>query len=99
MELPAAVALVTAMTGIFTCLVQATNRMNYHNTLLQCYSLLEEGAAKGKEAVFLPEFLAEAGYVMGEEQIPSGPYIAYRSYVKNEKTGKILVDRVEFRSN
>lgn len=96
MGLPVAVVCVTVVTGIFTCLTQATSRMRHHNTLLQCYSLLEEEAAGGPAEILLPEPLTAEGYVIGSEQIRVGSYAARRSYVKQKKTGKILVDRIQF---
>lgn len=96
MGLPVAVLCITVITAAFTCLTKATEKMVDHNTLLQCYSILEESAVKDPAEVKLPDPLIAAGYVIGSEQIRVGSYTARRSYVKQGGNGRILVDRIEF---
>lgn len=88
-------AFATSVAGCISCSIQA---MAHRNEMMQAYSLLEDDDEVWQEDVISAKW--KRGYETDYERIMStqkvGPYILIVKEMRNKKTGKVLVNRLEF---
>jgi hypothetical protein len=85
----------TAMTGYFSCSIQA---MAHRNEMLQAYSLLEDDSTAWLNETLSDEWknVYENDYEKVISTQKAGPYILLVKEMRNKTTGKVLVNRLEF---
>ena len=98
MIIPAFLMMLAFATAIAGSLSYALQVMSYRNIMTEAYSVLEDGDPSREEET-VPVSWEETGRTEYEKVISvenMGPYVLLIKELRDKRTGKILVNRLEF---